>query len=72
MENELDNLFIDIKSDKPLKRNKAFGRFLHLLNTQLEDVQKIVENSDTNWNEFFKAAHQGAFILINFISIFCC
>lgn len=57
---EIDSLYIELKSDKPLKRNKAFGRMLHLLATQLQDVQNIIENSNsTTWNDFLNAAHQG-------------
>lgn len=60
MENELDNLYIDLKSDKPQKRGKAFSRFNHLLSNKLKEVQDVIENSDsTSWNEFYKAVHQG-------------
>lgn len=60
MENELDDLIIDLKSDKPQKRIKAHNRFSYLLSNQLKEVQNIVENSDSvSWNDFFKAAHQG-------------
>lgn len=61
LQNDLDSLIIDLKSDKPLKRNKAFGRLFNLLATQLKDVQDIVEenNNMLSWETIFRSAHQG-------------
>lgn len=66
MENELDNLIIDLKSDKKAqKRAKAFGRLKELLTSQQERerraVQNVVENNDNlSLDNFFKAAHEGS------------
>lgn len=59
-ENELDELLIALKSDKPQKRNKAFDRFSKLLTNQLQDVQRTIENGNQHtWDDYLKAAHQG-------------
>jgi hypothetical protein len=60
MENELDALLIELKSDKQRVRSKAFTRFYNLITTRLDEISLIIENNETfGWRQFYLAAHEG-------------
>lgn len=70
MESELDQIIIDLKSDKQRLRVKAFTRFNQLLMTKLEDLQSVIEDHETlSWPKLFKSVHEGKLKIIQLFLI---
>lgn len=64
MENELDQLIIELKSDKAKIRSKAFAKFYQLLNSKIDILQQLLENPEEpygafSWRSFFISVHEG-------------
>lgn len=60
MLNELDNLSLELKSDKAQVRQKAFNKCYELLQSRLTEIQKFLhDNKDFSWEDLFLSAHKG-------------
>lgn len=60
MFSEIDNLVIELKTDKVAIRRKAFNSLYEILNSRLPSLQKFLnEDEDYSWGKLFKVAHQG-------------
>jgi hypothetical protein len=60
MLNEIDNLQIELGSDKLTTRSKAFNKLNDILNGRFEELQKVfANNEDLSWESLFTAAHRG-------------
>lgn len=63
MHAEVDNLLPDLKSEKPIIRQKAFSKLLYMLFNRLPEMQEMIDddNSTLTWEDIFRATHHGVF-----------
>ena len=56
----IDNLSLELRSDKITLRTKAFNKFYDLLCTRHSEIQNLAQrDKDFSWEEIFKSAHIG-------------
>jgi hypothetical protein len=57
---EIDNLLIELRSNKPALKLKAFNRLNDILESRQAEVQSLLKRDpDFSWEALFRSAHQG-------------
>lgn len=60
MERELETLILELKSEKPNNRKKAYTRLDSILNSREDELKEIAQNNRyLSFDEIFFAAHAG-------------
>lgn len=60
MHSEVENMLLEMKSDKAQPKQKAFHKMDNILNGRLKELKQVILNSNSlSWQEIYSAAHSG-------------